>query len=61
MKSKYRICTDAFLGYEVQVKRWWWPFWYQIGGGNTNSSIEQAERRAKRHAKGRVVKVLGVL
>ncbi len=67
--NRYRIVRDCYLGYEVQVKRWWWPFWMQIGGRvatvtNTNRSIEDAEALARDHASGRhgrFVKELGVL
>ncbi|MGA9651889.1 hypothetical protein [Pedobacter sp.] len=55
MKNKYRIVTDTFAGYEAQVKYWWWPItWFQIGGINTNISIEQAKRHINFH-KGKVV------
>lgn len=44
---KVRIVTDKWSGYEVQLKRWWWPIWWQApikyGSCNTHASIEQAE------------------
>ncbi|MCU7531580.1 hypothetical protein LRM64_20430 [Prescottella equi] len=40
--SEYRIVRDAWAGYEVQVRRWWLPFWVQKGFTNTFSSIEDA-------------------
>ena len=43
MKTKYRIVTDAYAGYEAQVKHWYFPFWLQINGVNTNISIEQVK------------------
>lgn len=48
MKNQYRISTDHWLGYEVQVKRWWFPFWMQCCGKygmstNTFSSLEEAK------------------
>jgi len=59
-KKKYRIVTDRYCGYEVQIKRWWLPFWYQAEGVNTHGSIEAAERWAERYAKQRsLVKELG--
>lgn len=62
---KYRIVTDAFSGYEVQVRRWWFPFWLQCGGTNTHASIDKAEAYAKRYAERmeskKVVKELGDL
>ena len=41
MKKKYRIVTDKYAGYEVQVKTWYWPFWVELGI-NTFTSIEHA-------------------
>jgi len=38
---KYRIVPDNYLGYEVQVKKWYWPFWH-MPFINTNVSIRQA-------------------
>lgn len=44
--SEYRIIRDSWAGFEVQKRRWFWPFWTQIGVDhdlcNTSSSIEQA-------------------
>lgn len=59
--AKYRIVTDKYCGYEVQVWRWWWPFWVQPYC-NTHLSIEAAERYAKDlNFKREVVKELGEL
>jgi len=47
-KDKYRIVRDNYCGYEVQVKKWWFPFcWFQCGGDmyddvNTHFSTEKA-------------------
>ena len=41
--KKYRIVTDRYLGYEVQVKYIFFPFWFQ-SGINTFASIEKAEQ-----------------
>lgn len=46
---KYRIVKDSYLGYEVQVKYRWWPFWIMIDGGNTYSSVEHAKAAIKQH------------
>jgi hypothetical protein len=45
---QYRIVTDNFGGFEVQKKRWYFPFWLQIRSEegmciNTNISVEKAE------------------
>lgn len=51
---KFRIVRDSFAGYEVQAKKWWWPFWYQCGGRfnstNTHKTIEQARAFAFNYA-----------
>lgn len=47
---QYRIVRDVYCGYEVQVRRWWWPFWMQAGFTNTHVSVDKAERWAKQHA-----------
>ena len=66
MKRRYRIVRDNFLGFEVQYKVWWWPFWMQAGsrggrGTNTRPSIESADFFARFHANGCVIKDLGRL
>jgi len=35
-KIKYRIVKDNYCEYEVQSKRWWWPFWVQCTSFNEN-------------------------
>lgn len=49
-ETKYRICTDAYAGYEVQHKYWFWPFWLASGQHstltNTFSSLDKAEEYA---------------
>lgn len=59
--AKYRIVTDSYLGYEVQVWRWWLPVWVQAGFSNTHSTIDRAKQFAERHAKGRMVEYLGTI
>ena len=46
-KKRYRIVTDRWLGYEVQVKHWWWPLWY-MPVTNTNRTIEEAKELVDR-------------
>jgi hypothetical protein len=41
-KKRYRIVTDKYLGFEVQVKYWWWPCWV-MPFSNTHPSIEKAK------------------
>jgi hypothetical protein len=43
-KTKYRIVTDNYLGYEVQFKKWWLPFWTQTWLPNTHPSIDEARQ-----------------
>jgi len=40
---KYRIVTDLFAGYEVQCKRWWFPFWIQRRYTNTHKTVDKAK------------------
>lgn len=48
-KNKYRIVKDSYLGYEAQVKRWWFPFyWVQMGFTNTHRTIEDAKNYIKK-------------
>ena len=46
-KRRYRIVEDNYLGYEVQSRRWWFPFWLEcsssIGIANTHPTIEKAK------------------
>lgn len=44
MKNRYRVVTDAYAGYEAQVKYWWFPFCYFQIGINTFPSIERAQQ-----------------
>ena len=43
-KTRFRIVTDQYNGYEAQIKRWWCPVWLQIGVCNTHFSVEDAEK-----------------
>lgn len=50
MKNKYRIVTDKYAGFEVQIKYWWLPFlWFQCGMVNTHVSIEKAKEYIAKH------------
>ena len=40
---KFRIITNNYNQYEVQIKRWWFPFWVQYGIANSFSNIEKAK------------------
>jgi len=47
-KTRYRIVTDRYLGYEVQSRRWWFPFWIQCSDdryycANTHHSVDAAK------------------
>lgn len=55
-KTRYRIVTDRFNGYEVQHRPWWCPFYY-MPYTNTFHSVERAEQAAEAMNK-RVVKYL---
>lgn len=56
-RNKYRIIRDRFCGFEVQIKRWWFPVWYQCisergDSVNTHSSIADAKLFISRHKEG---------
>jgi hypothetical protein len=55
MKTKYRIVTDRFAGYECQEWNWYWPFWTQMNGINTHDSIEQARSWLDHRIKERII------
>ena len=48
-RPRYRIVRDNYCGYEVQIWRWYWPFWRELGFCNTHTSFEDAERFARHH------------
>lgn len=54
-KTKWRVVTDNYAGYEVQCKHWWTPFWFQAHGINTFISLDKAlsfiERQQELHIK----------
>lgn len=42
----YRIVSDEYCGYEVQIKRWWCPFWLEKNkncGVNTFKFFREAK------------------
>lgn len=49
---KYRIVTDKYAGYEVQIWRWYWPFWVQLDIINTHTTIERAKKHIESHKRG---------
>lgn len=52
-KTKYRVVTDKYSGFEAQYKVWWFPFWVQCYGTNTSFSVNDAIKTIERHAKPR--------
>lgn len=56
--SEYRIVADNYCGYEVQIRRWWFPIWVEADFCNSHSTVASAEKWAERHAQG-CVKYLG--
>lgn len=51
LKTKYRVVTDKYLGYEAQFKPWYYPFWLQCFGVNTANTLERAKTTIERHKK----------
>lgn len=47
---KYKIIRDDFLGYEVRVRRWYWPFWTQPGNCGTSVNTFHTVERARAFA-----------
>jgi len=45
---RVRIVTDDYAGFEVQHRYRWWPFWIQTRGTNTHSTLEAAEKWARK-------------
>lgn len=53
MKNRYRIVSDRYLGYEVQVKYWFFPImWIQINGTNTSATLDRAKEKMELNRKG---------
>lgn len=54
--NRYRIIEDDYCGYEVQVKRWFFPFWFQVWGEasptNTSGTLVKAKELVEKHKKG---------
>lgn len=50
-KDTYRVVTDNYGGFEVQRRRWWSPFYFQVGI-NTHSTLEKAKAFAEKDTKG---------
>jgi hypothetical protein len=40
-RTRYRVVRDRYLGYEVQFRHWWMPFYIQ-GEVNTHTSLDKA-------------------
>ena len=62
-KTKYRVVTDNYLGYEAQYRPWFLPFWQQLNGTNTHPTIEKALEMCKafKRAKKPAQKTVAVL
>jgi len=54
MFAKYRIVTDRYAGFEVQVRYWWFPVWIQ-SPINTHPSLEDAKQFINKLKTGREV------
>jgi len=48
--KKYRIVADDFAGYECQCWRLWWPFWIEMNGTNTHSSLDAAKKYIEKYS-----------
>lgn len=52
MKNRYRIVSDKYAGYEVQIKYWFLPFWIQADFTNTFRNIDRAKEFMEKHKRG---------
>lgn len=52
-KTKYRVVTDAYAGYEIHAKYWWMPFYFYVE--STYSSKEDALTKIVKLKKKKVV------
>lgn len=41
-RTRYRVVTDAYLGFQADYRYWWMPFYMQVKGTNTWYSLEEA-------------------
>jgi hypothetical protein len=48
-KTKYRIVTDNYAGFEAQFKPWYSPFWTQCNTINSSISVERARIVIDKH------------
>lgn len=49
-RTHWRIVRDNYMGYEVQYRRWWSPFWKQHNGCNTLATLNAAHNYVRRYA-----------
>ena len=42
-KTRYRVVSDKYCGFEAQYRHWWMPFYLQCFGTNTSSTLEGAK------------------
>lgn len=56
-KNRYRVVEDNYLGYEAQVKFWWFPiWWFQLSlngrglGINTSFNLLTASKVCRKHS-----------
>lgn len=53
-KTKWRVVSDKYAGYEIQKKVWFWPFWMQTDrygnapGVNSFKSLAEAMDRIEK-------------
>lgn len=59
-RNQYRIVSDlsTWWLYDLQVKRWWLPFYYSI---LKSDYLDKLEAHARHHANDSIVKELGRL
>ena len=43
-KTKYRVITDNYNGFQSIKKVWFWPFWFRVIGSTTVTTKEEAKK-----------------
>jgi len=64
MKNRYRVVRDNWLGFEAQVKYWWFPLiWFQLSstsglGCNTRATLADSQELIELHKAGKLNRVV---
>lgn len=42
LRKRYRVVMTKYCKYQVQVSRWWFPFYYEAWGCNSSHTFDEA-------------------